>query len=652
MDHCIDLLPGSGPINRPPHPLNPKDNDELKIQVQKLLDQGFIQASKSPFGAPVLFVKKKDGKKRLCMDFRGLNNITIKNSYPLPRVEELFDRLEGAKYFSKIDLISGYHQIRIKKEDVHKTAFNTRYGHYEFLVLPFGLTNAPATFMGMMNTTFHDMLDKFVIVFLDDILIYSKTLSDHQQHVKQVMEKLKEKKLFANKEKCAFFTTSTSFLGHVINGDGIKMMNDKVEAVLAWNNPKNVQELRMFLGLTGYYRKFVKGYSEITSPLSELLKEVVPWEWGSKEQKAFDQLKQIFTTDPVLILPKPELPYTITTDASGFAIGAVLQQDHGKGLQPIAYISKKLQPAETRYTTYEKEGFAIVHALKQWRHYLHTDHPIHIQTDHQALKSLKEMQKGGSIIADRRSRWLDLLAEYKLDIEHIPGRLNPVADCLSRNPTHINMDTHNNTNSNGTSQEAEGKQQEAEEEHCLNVMSTISSDDLLQRIRDAYVHDEKCLEMMEDIKATTVSANKRNFFLENGLIRAHGSNTIYVPDDPSIKSDILNECHDGKMYGHFGTQKTIKMVGRRFQWNKYREEISEYVKSCESCQSNKTSNQQPMGLLQPLPIPSKKWECVTMDFIGPLPVTKKGNNCIVVFVDKLPNMLIMYLPPPLLQLKQ
>jgi hypothetical protein len=236
--------------------------DELKKQLEELLEQGFIRPSVSPYGAPILFVRKKDGSLRMCVDYRALNKITIKNKYPLPRIDELLDRLHGAKFFSKLDLMSGYHQVRIKDQDVFKTAFRTRYGHYEFRVLPFGLTNAPATFMRLMNDIFRPLLDKYVIIYLDDILIYSKTKEEHESHLKTVLDILRRHQLYAKLSKCDLFKTSVEFLGHVLSSDGIRPDPRKVDAVSSWPKPTSITELRSFLGLANFYRKFMKDYAK------------------------------------------------------------------------------------------------------------------------------------------------------------------------------------------------------------------------------------------------------------------------------------------------------------------------------------------------------------------------------------------------------
>jgi len=292
LEFAIELLPGTNPISKEPYRMAPTELEELKKQLQELLDKGLIQPSVSPWGAPVLFVKKKDGSLRLCMDYRELNRVTVKNKYPLPRIDDLFDQLAGATVFSKIDLRSGYHQLKIKPEDVLKTAFRTRYGHYEFLVLPFGLTNAPAYFMDLMNRVFRTFLDKFVVVFINDILVYSKSKEDHREHLCIVLKTLAEHKLYAKLKKCEFWMEKVHFLGHVILAEGISVDSAKIATVVNWPKPTNITEIRSFLGMAGYYRKFVQDFSKIATPLTRLLKKDHQFKWTDECEASFQELKQ------------------------------------------------------------------------------------------------------------------------------------------------------------------------------------------------------------------------------------------------------------------------------------------------------------------------------------------------------------------------
>ncbi|GJZ73995.1 putative reverse transcriptase domain-containing protein [Tanacetum coccineum] len=303
IEFRIDLIPGALPVVKSPYRLDPSKMSELSNQLKELQEKGFIRPSHSPWGAPVFFVKKKDGAMRMCIDYRELNKLTIKNRYPLPRIDDLFDQLQGACCFSKIDLCSGYQQLRVQEEDVPKTAFRTRYRHFEFTVMPFGLTNAPAIFMDLMNRVCKPYLDKFVIVFIDDILIYSKSEEEHEVHLKTILDLLKKEKLYAKFSKCEFWFKEVQFLGHVVNRDGIHMDPSKVESVKNWKTPKSSTEIRSFLGLAGYYRRFIENFSKIAKALTLLTQKNKTYVWGDKQDEAFRILKENLCNAPVLALP-------------------------------------------------------------------------------------------------------------------------------------------------------------------------------------------------------------------------------------------------------------------------------------------------------------------------------------------------------------
>jgi hypothetical protein len=371
IEFTIDLFPGTQPIHKAPYRMAPAELKELKQQLQELLDRGFIRPSVSPWGAPVLFVQKKDGLMRLCIDYHELNRVTIKNKYPFPRIDDLFDQLKEATVFSKIDLRSGYHQLKVKEEDIQKTAIRTRYGHFEFLVMPFVVTNVPSVFMDLMNRVFHMYLDWFVVVFVDDILVYSTNHQDHGEHLKTVLRILREKKLYAKLKKCEFWLEEVAFLGHVISKDGIAVDPSKIEAVTKWERPTNVHEIRSFLGLAGYYRRFVEGFSKLSGPLTAL----------TKKNAHFQELKQRLVSAPILTLPVESEKFVIYSDASLKGLGCVLMQQ-GK---VIAYASRQLKNHERNYPTHDLELAAIVYALKIWRHYLFQE-KVEIYTDHKSLK--------------------------------------------------------------------------------------------------------------------------------------------------------------------------------------------------------------------------------------------------------------------------
>ncbi|GJU25189.1 putative reverse transcriptase domain-containing protein [Tanacetum coccineum] len=326
VEFQIDLVPGAAPVARAPYRLAPSELKELSEQLKELSDKGFIRPSSSPWGAPVLFVKKKDGSFRMCIDYRELNKLTVKNRYPLPRIDDLFDQLQGSSVYSKIDLRSGYHQLRVREEDIPKTAFRTRYGHYEFQVMPFGLTNAPAVFMDLMNRVCKPYLDKFVIVFIDDILIYSKNKKEHEEHLKQILELLKKEELYAKFSKCEFWIPKVQFLGHVIDSEGIHVDPAKIESIKDWTSPKSPTEIRQFLGLAGYYRRFIEGFSKIAKPMTKLTQKKIKFEWGDKQEAAFQLLKQKLCSAPILALPEGSEDFIAYCDASKKGLGAVLMQ--------------------------------------------------------------------------------------------------------------------------------------------------------------------------------------------------------------------------------------------------------------------------------------------------------------------------------------
>eukprot|EP00261_Vitis_vinifera_P032286 XP_019073529.1 PREDICTED: uncharacterized protein LOC109121999 [Vitis vinifera] len=361
MDFSIELYPGTDPISIAPYRMAPVELKELNIQLQELQTKGFIRPSTSPWGAPVLFVKKKDGSLRLCVDYRKLNRVTVKNKYPLPRIDDLFDQLCGACYFSKIDLRSGYHQLRVRETDIPKTAFRTRYGHYEFVVMPFGLTNAPAAFMDMMNRIYRPYLDHFMVVFVDDILIYSKSREEHGHHLHMALQTLRENQLYAKLEKCDFWLQEIQFLGHMVSQEGISVDPTKVEAVTKWERPKNVFEVRSFLGLAGYYRRFVENFSRIACPMTRLTRKGVNFDWNDRCEESFQELKRRLTTAPVLITPISGERYTVYCDASKTGLGCVLMQ---RG-RVVAYASsRQLKNHEQNYPTHDLELAAIYHPGK------------------------------------------------------------------------------------------------------------------------------------------------------------------------------------------------------------------------------------------------------------------------------------------------
>jgi hypothetical protein len=422
IEFIIELQTRTAPISKRPYRMPPNELAELKVQLHDLLDKGFIHPSASPWGCPALFVKKRDHSLRLCVDYRPLNAVTIKNKYPLPRIDILFDQLAGAKVFSKIDLRSGYHQIKIKPSDIPKIAFSTRYGFYEYLFMSFGLTNAPAYFMYLMNSVFMPELNKFVVVFIDDILIYSKNLEDHARHLHIILQRLQEHHLYAKFSKCEFWLHTVKFLGHTISCDGISVDPSKVQEVMDWKPPTSVHQIRSFLGLASYYRLFIPDFSKIAKPMIELLKKGVKFSSNEKCEEAFHTLRAHLTTTPVLAQPDKSKAFDVYCDASGIRLGCVLMQNN----RVIAYASRALRTYEQNYPTHDLELAAVIHALKIWSHYL-MGTKCNIYTDQKSLKYIFTQAD----LNMRQRHWLELIKDYDLEVHYHLGKANVVADALS-----------------------------------------------------------------------------------------------------------------------------------------------------------------------------------------------------------------------------
>lgn len=615
-DFKIDLIPDAKPQKSGLYRMSIVELEELKKQLEELIEAGFIRPSSSPWGAPVLFVTKKEGTLRLCIDYRALNRLTKKNSYPLPRIDDIFDQLGNAKYFSKIDLRSGYRQIRLDKESIPLTAFRTRYGHFEFLVLPFGLTNAPAFFMSLMNEVFKPELDSFVTVYLDDILVYSNNLEDHLKHLKIVLSRLRKHKLYAKMSKCTFAAKEVEYLGHILSPNGISVDKQKVQAIQEWPTPRSKKDVQSFLGLVNYYRRFIKNCSSFAKPLTELTKNV-PFEWNPCAEESFQVLKEKLSSAPLLTPFDPNKEVTVTVDASAYAIGAVMEQKEAGMFKPVAYTSRTLNSAEQRYPAHERELLAIIDTLRTWRAYLHGKKFI-VYSDHHPLRYL-ETQKN---LSPRQVRWLELIVSFDFQIIPIKGKANVVADALSR----------------------KDEKEETDQSLVSSLLErAIQSTSTTQVNAISFIEEPKelCEELAQDYQSDPEFKNildnqPKQFHKENGLLYFKGR--LCIPNG-KFRLKLLHDAHSVPACGHLGLKKTLKKLQDKYYWKNQVKTVREYVTSCDICQRVKSINHKPFGLLQPLEPPTGKWTHITMDFVKPLPKSKNGNCGIFVVVDRLSKMI-------------
>ena len=679
VEHEINLEPGAQPVSRPPYRLSPKEQEEMETQVKDLLAQGLIRPSFSPWGAPILFVPKKDGRWRMCIDYRALNKATIKDKFPLPKIDELLDRLGRARWFSKIDCASGYHQIAVREQDISKTAFRTNRGHYEFIVMPFGLTNAPATFQRMMNKIFEREWGVFVLVYLDDILIFSNDIESHFEHLEIALQRLKDAKICGRLHKCELLLNEVEYLGFDVGANGVRPSKEKVEAVVNWPRPQTVHDVRSFLGLTSWYRKFIRQYSLIASPLTSLTQFENIRKWGDPEQKAFDQLKVALVTAPVFKLPDFSKTFVLTTDASLVSVGAVLEQDFGAGLQPVAYESKKLSQAESRYSAYERELLGIIWSLGKWRQYL-TGQKFIIQTDHSSLRHLPNQPS----VNRRIWKWISILQGYDCEIRHIPGSRNP-ADALTRRSwvkdkqrikgtklkdaelvkiLRVPKDASDDQIQHALDELFAGPA--LQDNGLINVMNANMSEEnpamlcvskstvtlhstLLKKIWDALQNDEEYRRIISDMKERDLSLLEKEdikFKLDKEQLYLHHKNrpqdSVHkeaywkrvIPDNMDVKTLIIQELHSVPYSGHPGSNKTYEQAKNQFYWSGMTEDIRQFVLSCPVCQVEKGRHQAPAGLIRPLRLPERKWQDVTIDFITKLPATQSGNDTIFTVVDR------------------
>ena len=613
FDCDIPLIPGAAVPYGRVYQLTEPERKALETYVNTELAKGYIRYSTSPAGAPCFFVKKKDGSLRLCVDFRGLNKLTVKNRYPIPLIAELIRTVAKGKIYTALDLKGAYNLVRVKEGDEWKTAFRTPFGHFEYLVMPFGLTNAPSIFQSMMDKIFRDLIGVYVVVYLDDILIFSENEEEHANHVREVLRRLSENKLYCKLSKCTFFAKSIPFLGHVISAEGVSMDPEKVRCVQEWPVPTSVVEIQSFLGLANYYRSFIPSFSELAIPLTTLTKKNVPFVWGELQQKAFESLKKEFDVGRVLAHPDISKPFVLETDASDVALGGVLSQYEGDVLRPVAFYARQLAAAERNYEIYDKELLAVVECCKQWRHFLQgAAHTTTIITDHENLKYFKATHR----LTRRQARWSLFLSEFDFIINHRPGKLHKAADALSRRADFITDDiSMDNTNHNLATllrsmytQLAAG--QTEEEQEFKELVKEATSAEFIKKFEE-----QKGFELLDGI------------LFKDGL--------MCIPNE-DLQLQVLRERHDSKTAGHFGISKTVDLVSRDFWWPGLKDSVTKYVKSCD-CVRFKSARNQSFGPLQTIQVGEKPWSTISCDFIVALPKSE-GFDAIAVWVCRTTKM--------------
>ena len=620
-DHKIEMKEGFEPKSFKNYNLTPAEQLELDKFLKENLEKGYIRPSQSPMASPFFFVSKKDGKLRPCQDYRYLNDWTIKNSYPLPLISEIMDKLKGAKYFTKLDVRWGYNNIRIKKGDEWKAAFKTNKGLFEPTVMFFGMCNSPATFQAMMDEIFVTMIDgRLVIVYMDDILIFAKTKEELERITKMVLDKLREHDLFLKAKKCEFCKIKLEYLGMIIEEGRISMDPVKLGGIKDWPIPTTVKQVRSFLGFGNFYRKFISHYSDLARPLNDLTKKDKKFEWTNDCQESFDTLKKRFTEEPVLLMPDQSKPFQIESDASKVATGAVLTQlDSNGDRHPVAFMSKTFSDTERKYEIYDRELLGIIRALKEWRHYIQgSGHTTVVFSDHKNLTYFRTAQK----LNDRQARWSLYLSEFDIKLIHLPGTKMIQSDALSRRPDHG----------------IEG-QQEEEDTIMLpdNLFIRLLDTNLQERILNGKELDIDVKNAMETLLQEGPTSLKND--LEDWkLEEVDGKKTIfykgknYIPKDQELRRDVVKMYHDHETAGHPGELETYNSVRQHYWWPGLRTFVKNYVQGCGACQQFKINRSPSNPAYQAIEgaKTTRPFADCSMDLITDLPPVNRFDSILVV----------------------
>jgi transposase InsO family protein len=633
-DHKIKLT--AEPSELGFHPLYHMNVDELralKDYLSENLDKGFIEHCSAPFAAPVMFVRKASGALRLCIDYRKLNAITEKDRYPLPLLDETLARISRAKVFTKLDIRQAFNRIRMSPDAEELTSFRTRYGQFKCKVLPFGLTNGPATYQRYMNDVLFEYLDDFCTAYLDDILIYSEDPLEHEAHVRKVLERLQSAGLQADIKKCEFSVTSTKYLGFIISTDGIKVDPEKVTAIKSWSYPTSVKGVQAFLGFCNFYRRFIQSYGTIARPLNQCTRKDQVFDFDQSCRTSFDKLKEALCTAPVLSHYKPELESRLETDSSDGVVGGVFSQLQGDGLwRPVAYFSKTMLPAECNYTIHDKELLAIVRAFEQWRAELQAlDEPLKVYSDHKALEYFMTKRD----LSARQARWAELLSRFHFRIQYQTAAQNQKADALTRREEDTKLQKVVKKEAREqTMLPAETLSEEVQETLRTTEVATLEQATQPESIAivDKILQANRTSPGLGELRDKAGEDGEGTYSLQDGLLLASGR--LVVPDQDNLRMLIVREIHDQKATAHPGRKKTLQMLRSRYYWRGITGDAERYIRNCHTCRRTHVPRDKTPGLLHPLPIPVRPWQHVSMDFKS-FPKSKNGFDAILVVVDRL-----------------
>ena len=630
IDHKIELTEAAADIGYPPlRRMSDQELQEVKKYLDENLAKGFIVPSSASIASPVLFVRKPSGGLRFCVDYRKLNDKTKKNRYPIPLIDETLGRLQGAKFFTKIDIRQAFHRLRMNPDSKEMTTFRTRFGAFMFEVMPFGLTNGPASWQRLINEVLFEYLDEFCSAYLDDILIYSKTREEHHEHVRKVLLKLQEHGLQADIDKCEFYVQRTKFLGLIVTTDGIEMDPEKIRSILEWQPPRSLKGVQAYLGVTNYYRRFIADFSSIARPLTKLTRKDTPFRWDDSCQESFEELKRRLVTAPILAHFDPKKKTYVNADSSDFVMGGVLHQEHDGVLKPVAFFSKNLLPAECNYEIYDKELLAVITAFEQWEPELQTTHdPVTVFTDHKALEYFMRTKK----LSRRQVRWAEFLSRFDFAISHTPGRQNVVADALSRRTQDLPKEESDPRLTQQFQQVLKPRMVSQEVRQELQVYPVEEQLPVLSEV----VETANRADVEEMNKLRSLANNGvPGYELRKGLLLFDGK--VYVPEHLETQTKLIEQVHRQPSTGHPGRQRLLGLLRPRFFFPKMAAKVAQYVKNCSECYKSANRQSLTLGLLRPLPVPDAPWQDISVDFVGPMPVSN-GHRFVMVVVDRLTKM--------------